>query len=148
MPEPLSYSSAEGFPQLHMSRVIDADYDTAADKLFRRGLQRSGLFRVTPSHAIVEEGAEVSLGLGPWEFRCRVVGVFREEGRCGFTYGTLPGHIERGEETFTLERLRDGRTLLLVDASSQPARLSFLRPLLDIPRRALIRFFYLHALDD
>lgn len=148
MPEPLSYSSTAGFPQLHMSRVIDADFDTAADKLFSWGLQRSGLFRVKPSHDIVEEGAEVSLGLGPWEFHCRVVDVFHEEGRCGFTYGTLPGRIERGEETFTLERLRDGRTLLLVDASSQPARLSFLRPLLDIPRRALIRFFYLHALDD
>ena len=147
MLEPLSYFSTEGFPQLHMSRIIDADFDAAADKLFRWGLQRSGLFRVRATHDVVEEGAEVSLGLGPWEFRCRVVNVFREEGRCGFTYGTLPGHIERGEETFTLERLRDGRTLLLVDASSQPARLTFLRPLLDIPRRALIRCFYLRALD-
>ena len=73
--------------------------------------------------------------------------MFRDEGRCGFTYGTLPGHIERGEETFTLERLRDGRTLLLVDASSQPAYFTFLRPLLDIPRRGLIRWFYLRALD-
>jgi len=147
MLEPLSYSSTEGFPQLHMSRIIDADFDAAADKLFRWGLQRSGPFRVRATHDVVEEGAEVSLGLGPWEFRCRVVNVFREEGRCGFTYGTLPGHIERGEESFTLERLRDGRTLLLVDASSQPARLTFLRPLLDIPRRALIRCFYLRALD-
>ncbi|MGX4760763.1 DUF1990 domain-containing protein [Corynebacterium minutissimum] len=147
MLEPLSYSSTEGFPLLHMSRIIDADFDAAADKLFRWGLQRSGLFRVRATHDVVEEGAEVRLGLGPWEFRCRVVNVFREEGRCGFTYGTLPGHIERGEETFTLERLRDGRTLLLVDASSQPARLTFLRPLLDIPRRALIRCFYLRALD-
>lgn len=147
MSEPLSYSSNEGFPQLHMSRVIDADFEAASSRLFRWGLQRSGLFRVRATHDVVEEGAEVSLGLGPWEFRCRVVNVFREEGRCGFTYGTLPGHIERGEETFTLERLRDGRTLLLVDASSQPARLTFLRPLLDIPRRALIRCFYLRALD-
>ena len=56
MPEPLSYSSTEGFPQLHMSRVIDTDFDTAADKLFRWGLQRSGLFRVRPSHTTVEEG--------------------------------------------------------------------------------------------
>ncbi|MGV0361765.1 DUF1990 domain-containing protein [Corynebacterium minutissimum] len=148
MLEPLSYSSTEGFPQLHMSRIIDADFDAAADKLFRWGLQRSGPFRVRATHDAVEEGAEVSMGFGPWEFRCRVVEVFREPGRCGFTYGTLPGHIERGEETFTLERLRDGRTLLLVDASSQPARLTFLRPLLDIPRRALIRCFYLRALDD
>lgn len=148
MPEPLSYSSTEGFPQLHMSRVIDAEFDAATDRLFRWGLQRSCIFRVRATHDVAEEGAEVCMGFGPWEFRCRVVNVFHEEGRCGFTYGTLPGHLERGEETFTLERLRDGRTLLLVDASSQPARLAFLRPLLDIPRRALIRFFYLHALDD
>lgn len=148
MPEPLSYSSTEGFPQLHMSRVIDTDFDAATDKLFRWGLQRSGIFRVRATHDVVEEGAEVSMGFGPWEFRCRVVDVFHEEGRCGFTYGTLPGHIERGEETFTLERLRDGHTLLLVDASSQPARFTFLRPLLDIPRRALIRWFYLRALDN
>ncbi|MCG7230539.1 DUF1990 family protein [Corynebacterium minutissimum] len=148
MPEPLSYSSTEGFPQLHMSRIIDAEFDAATDRLFRWGLQRSGIFRVRATHHVAEEGAEVSMGFGPWDFRCRVVDVFHEEGRCGFTYGTLPGHIERGEETFTLERLRDGRTLLLVDASSQPARFTFLRPLLDIPRRALIRWFYLRALDD
>ena len=147
MPEPLSYSSTEGFPQLHMSCVIDAEFDAATDRLFRWGLQRSGIFRVRATHDVAEEGAEVGMGFGPWEFRCRVVDVFHKEGRCGFTYGTLPGHIERGEETFTLERLRDGRTLLLVDASSQPARFTFLRPLLDIPRHALIRCFYLRALD-
>ena len=88
MPEPLSYSSTASFPQLHMSRVIDADFDTAADKLFSWGLQRSGLFRVNPSHAIVEEGAEVSLGLGPWEFHCRVVDVFHEA--VSYTHLTLP----------------------------------------------------------
>lgn len=62
-------------------------------------------------------------------------------------YGTLPGHLERGEETFTLERLRDGRTLLLIDAASEPFR-PFLRPLVDVPRRLLISRLYLHALDD
>ena len=87
------------------------------------------------------------MGLGPWDFRCRVVDVFYEDGRCGFTYGTLPGHLERGEETFTLERLRDGRTLLLIDAASEPF-LPFLRPLVDVPRRLLISRLYLRALDD
>ncbi|MER0000997.1 hypothetical protein ABRP64_10110 [Corynebacterium sp. KPL4015] len=42
--------------------------------------------------------------------------------------------------------MRDGRTLLLIDAASEPS-LPFLRPLVDIPRRILIRRFYLHALD-
>ena len=84
------------------------------------------------------------MGLGPWDFR-RVVDVFHADGRCGFTYGTLPGHLERGEETFALERLRDGRTLLLIDAASKPfpsCAPSWM------PRRLLISRLYLHALDD
>lgn len=145
---PLSYTSTVGFPELNMARVINADFDTAADRLFRWGVQRSGLFRVHPTHEVVELNAEVALGFGPWTFRCRVVDVFAEPGRCGFTYGTLPGHLERGEETFTLERLHDGRVLFLVDAKSQPARFPALRRLIDLPRRALIRRFYLRALDD
>ena len=147
MPTPLSYSDTSGFPQLHMSRVINADFDAAAHRLFRWTIQRSGLFRVRATHPVVEPGAEVTLGLGPWDFRCRVIEVFREDGRCGFTYGTLPGHLERGEEIFTLERLRDGRTLLLIDAASEPF-LPCLRPLVDVPRRLLISRLYLHALDD
>ena len=146
MPTPLSYSDVSDFPQLHMSRVIDADFDAAAHRLFRWSVQRSGLFRVRPTHEVVELGAEVTLGLGPLNFRCRVVAVFHEDGRCGFTYGTLPGHLERGEETFTLERLRDGRTLFIIDAASEPF-LPFLRPLVDVPRRLLISRLYLHALD-
>ncbi|MER0080204.1 DUF1990 domain-containing protein [Corynebacterium sp. KPL2830] len=146
MPEALSYSDTAGFPQLHMSRVIDADFDTAAHRLFHWGIQRSGLFRVRPTHQVVQEGAEVTMSLGPFDFRCRVIATFADDGRCGFTYGTLPGHLERGEETFTLERLRDGRTLLLIDAASEPF-LPILRPLVDIPRRLLIRRFYSHALD-
>lgn len=146
MTEPLSYSDTSGFPQLHMARVIEADFDSAAHRLFRWGIQRSGLFRVQPTHDVVEEGAEVTMSFGPCAFRCRVVETFHEDHRCGFTYGTLPGHLERGEETFTLERLRDGRTLLLIDATSEPF-LPFWRPLIDVPRRLLIRRFYLHALD-
>lgn len=146
MPTPLSYSDVSDFPQLHMSRVIDAGFDAAAHRLFRWSVQRSGLFRVRPTHEVVELGAEVTLGLGPLNFRCRVVDVFHEDGRCGFTYGTLPGHLERGEETFTLERLRDGRTLFIIDAASEPF-LPFLRPLVDVPRRLLISRLYLHALD-
>ncbi|MGV0331915.1 DUF1990 family protein [Corynebacterium macginleyi] len=130
MPEPLSYTDTAGFPRLHMSRVINTDFDTAAHRLFRWDIQRSGLFRVRPTHPVVQEGAEVTMSLGPFHFRCRVVKTFTDEGRCGFTYGTL----------------RDRRTLLLIDSASEPF-LPFVRPLVDIPRRLLIRRFYLHALD-
>ena len=131
-----------------MSRIINAEFDTAAARLFRWGVQRSGLFRVRPTHEVVETGAEVALGFGPWTFHCRVVDTFSTPSRCGFTYGTLSGHVERGEESFTLERLQDGRVLFLVDAKSQQARFHGLRPVIDLPRRALIRRFYLRALDD
>ena len=93
---PLSYTSTDGFPELHMSRVITADFETAAEKLFRWGVQRSGLFRVRPTHEVVETGAEVALGFGPWTFRCRVIDAFSEPNRCGFTYGTLPGPRRTG----------------------------------------------------
>ena len=93
---PLSYTSTDGFPELHMSRIINADFETTASRLFRWGVQRSGLFRVRPTHEVVETGAEVALSFGPWTFRCRVVDTFSAPSRCGFTYGTLPGHVERG----------------------------------------------------
>ncbi|MGJ4050715.1 DUF1990 family protein [Corynebacterium macclintockiae] len=117
---PLSYTSTAGFPELRMSRVIDAEFDTAAARLFRWGVQRSGLFRVHPTQEIVETGAEVALGVGPWTFRCRVVDAFSEPNRCGFTYGTLPGHVERGEEAFTLQRLQDGRVFSLLTPNLSP----------------------------
>ena len=50
---PLSYTSTAGFPELRMSRAIDADFETAADRLFRWGVQRSGLCRVHPTQEIV-----------------------------------------------------------------------------------------------
>ena len=41
---PPSYTSTDGFPELHMSRIINADFETTASRLFRWGVQRSGLF--------------------------------------------------------------------------------------------------------
>jgi uncharacterized protein (UPF0548 family) len=38
-----------------------------------------------------------------WRSSARIVYVINEERRFGFAYGTLPGHIERGEERFLIE---------------------------------------------
>ena len=51
---------------------------------------------------------------------CRVVAVVDEPDRFGFAYGTLPGHPERGEEAFIVER-RNGRTTFAITAFSRPA---------------------------
>ena len=44
---------------------------------------------------------------GLWSLNaCRIVFVIDEEGevrRYGFAYGTLPGHVERGQESFVIE---------------------------------------------
>ena len=45
--------------------------------------------------------------LGLWSLNaCRIVFTVDERGsdtRCGFAYGTLPDHVESGEERFTIE---------------------------------------------
>lgn len=71
-------------------------------------------FTLTPVDAPVHEGTTViaSRTLGPVTILapCRVVYVTDEESRFGFAYGTLPGHPERGEESFHLV-LSDDRTV-------------------------------------
>ena len=60
--------------------------------------------------APIETGATVAVlahVLGFWSLNaCRISRVIDEDGelrRRGFAYGTLPEHVERGEESFTIE---------------------------------------------
>ena len=65
--------------------------------------------------------------LGVWSLNaCRIAYVLEEEGpsrrRYGFALGTLPGHVERGEERFTLEWHRaDDSVRYEVFAFARPA---------------------------
>lgn len=56
----------------------------------------------------VRPGAQVMVCFrlfgGWWTSPCRVVYVVDEPNRFGFAYGTLPGHVEQGEERFLVER--------------------------------------------
>ena len=52
----------------------------------------------------------------------RVVRVVDEPGRRGFAYGTLPGHPERGEESFVVQLADDGTVFFHLRAFSRPAR--------------------------
>jgi uncharacterized protein (UPF0548 family) len=50
----------------------------------------------------------LGLHLGLWSLNaCLIVYVIEEEAsllkRYGFAFGTLPGHVERGEDRFTVE---------------------------------------------
>ena len=77
---------------------------------------------------------------------CRIVAVFKEPDLFGFAYGTLPGHPERGEECFVVER-RDEGTYFSIRAFSTPvdplARLA--GPLGRVVQRRVTRR-YIHAL--
>jgi uncharacterized protein (UPF0548 family) len=53
---------------------------------------------------------------------CRVVFRTVAADRIGFGYGTLPGHPERGEEAFLVERDADGTVWFRVRAFSRPDR--------------------------
>lgn len=47
--------------------------------------------------------------------------MIEEPHRRGFTYGTLPGHPEAGEERFLLEQHPDGHLSFTITAYSRPA---------------------------
>jgi uncharacterized protein (UPF0548 family) len=65
--------------------------------------------------------AKLRMALWPFPIPARVVYVIDEPARRGFAYGTLPGHPERGEEAFVVEREPDGSVWLVIRAFSRPA---------------------------
>lgn len=68
--------------------------------------------------------AVLRLQLGPVRFRVpvRVGAVIDEPTRKGFVYGTLPGHPERGEESFLVELETDGTVRFTIVAFSRAGR--------------------------
>lgn len=58
-----------------------------------------------------------------WLNACRIISVIDETGpvrRFGFTYATLPGHVEMGEELFLVERDADDCVWYRIRAVSRP----------------------------
>src|SRR5258705_2764235 len=69
-----------------------------------------GWVTIVPSGVPLEVGSTVAVkakAFGSWSLSAaRVVYLVDEDGPCkrfGFAYGTLPEHVERGEERFTIE---------------------------------------------
>lgn len=102
-----------------------AAFDRAADALHGWRMHAgTGLAVATDGPADV--GRTVVLGLGrplTVVIPCRVVWTVYEEDRRGFAYGSLPGHPERGEESFVLDRDPAGDVWLTVTAFSRPVGL-------------------------
>jgi uncharacterized protein (UPF0548 family) len=93
-----------------------------------------GWVTLVPHGVAVGEGAVVAVKAragGVWSLNaCRVVYLIEERRRFGFAYGTLPDHIERGEERFLIEWQPDDSVWYDIFAFSQPrhplVRLGFL----------------------
>lgn len=80
---------------------------------------------VTPRHAPVEPGVTVvvTVPLGPVTVvaPCRIVAVIDTDDAFGFAYGTLPGHPEQGEESFTVRKGTEGNVNFEIVAFSRPS---------------------------
>lgn len=69
-------------------------------------------------NAVVAMAARV-LGIW-WLNTCRIVYVLDTETQFGFAYGTLPGHVECGEELFMVEKSASGEVQYVLKAFSKP----------------------------
>lgn len=56
-----------------------------------------------------------------WINSARIVYTFDEKNKFGFAYGTLPGHVEKGEECFWVKRDSKGNVFYCIKAFSKPA---------------------------
>ena len=55
-----------------------------------------------------------------WSNPARIVYTVEEENKFGFAYGTLPGHLEQGEELFLVERDEQGNVFYTLRVMSRP----------------------------
>lgn len=114
----------------------DSDWRAASDAVLHWGIKRRSGFSVTPLAGAgerVTEGAEYSItaAWGPLAVRepVRVVAVVDTPDKCGFAYGTLPGHPVSGEEAFIVCKTPDGHVTLTLRSLTSRAPKGAWRPL-------------------
>ena len=102
----------------------EATYKRAADALKNWRQFELGWVTIVPHGVKVEVGATVAVkarAFGTWSLNAaRVVYVIDESRRWGFAYGTLPDHVECGEERFLIEWLADDSVWYDILAFSKP----------------------------
>jgi uncharacterized protein (UPF0548 family) len=105
-----------------------------------------GWVSIVPSDTAIAVGAVVAVRahtFGFWSLNaCRIVYVVDDEGpvkKFGFAYGTLPDHVECGEERFTIEQHADGSVFYDIFAFSRPRQL-LVKTSVPLARRLQCRF--------
>lgn len=98
--------------------VGPAAFERAVTALRGWEMFRLGWARVCPPAAPIAEGTCVAILAhlpGLWSLNaCRIIYQIEQDGPVhafGFAYGTLPGHVERGEERFAVEWRRSDDTV-------------------------------------
>jgi uncharacterized protein (UPF0548 family) len=135
----------DGFRHLavrhRLLRVADeSDRDRVGEALRRWQVHAAAHVDLRGDADRAEPGVRVEtrLGVGRWRLvePCEVVWVTRD----GFGYGSLPGHLFRGEEAFTVELDEDGLWFVVV-AYSTPAVawVRALGPLVVVGQRLYLR---------
>ena len=126
-------------------------FDAARRGLSRWTAHRGSGVEVFPSGAGVADGETVVLltrQLGVWVLMaCRIESTIDEADHFGFTYAALPGHPERGSESFEVRRLASGEIRFEIVAVSRPdlALVRLLGPVARLLQRRATRG-YLKAL--
>ncbi|TGD86549.1 DUF1990 domain-containing protein [Mycolicibacterium sp. CH28] len=114
-----------GYHHVRLSSRIGSGrprFERAGAAVMRYGMLRGAGLRVAATTEVAEVGTEVLGRLGPFSAPCRVVYVVNEPNRCGFAYGSLPGHAVAGEEMFGVRyNPADGSVHAEVVAFSKPA---------------------------
>jgi uncharacterized protein (UPF0548 family) len=113
-----------GYHHVRMrERIGDANaFDQAVTGLRTWVAHEGAGLHVYPRDAVAPDATVIVVtSIGPMQMvaPCRIVAVFKEPNSFGFSYGTLPGHPECGEESFVVER-RDDATYFAVSAFSKP----------------------------
>jgi uncharacterized protein (UPF0548 family) len=103
----------------------------------------SGWTKIEPEQAPIVEGGVVAMlarVMGVWWINsCRIVYVIDNDRQFGFAYGTLPRHVERGEELFLVELDESGVVHYRIRAFSKP-RLWLVRLAYPVARQNQKRF--------
>jgi uncharacterized protein (UPF0548 family) len=100
------------------------DFSRAAAALRQWQHFANGWTRLYPARVALQPGEAVVVSFhlfgGWWHNRCRIRYLIDEADRLGYAYGTLPGHVARGEEYFGIYRDKDGSVFFEIKAFSQP----------------------------
>jgi uncharacterized protein (UPF0548 family) len=118
------YEFARVVKDLGTGRVV---FGQAVEALRSWDVHKHAGLEVISEKPSVETGATILLGLRlmPFylTFACRILYEIEGDDRRGFAYGTLPLHVERGEQSFVV-RIDQGSVRFVVSSLSQPAHIT------------------------